>query len=79
MGLGGAYWAGVGALAGRRGVSRRACPTCRPLPSAGDATTGAAVRAPATLRSIGAGHARIFLTVGIGVLLVWRCAPRARR
>ena len=37
----------------------------------------AAVRAPATLRSVGAGHARIFLTVGLGALLV--AAVRASR
>ena len=39
--------------------------------------TLAGVRAPATLRSVGASHARIFLTVGIGALLV--SAVRASR
>ena len=37
----------------------------------------AAVRAPATLRSVGADHAKIFLTVGLGALLV--AAVRASR
>ena len=50
------------------------------LPEHAPAEAGAdlaSVRAPTTLLSVGSGHARIFLTVGIGVLLV--AAVRASR
>ena len=76
MGIGGAYWAGVGALV----VSALVALRMPDLPTrlADEATTDlAAVRAPATLRSVGVGHASIFLTVGIGALLV--AAVRASR
>ena len=74
MGIGGAYWAGVGALVARRRWSRCACPTCRRTRACRRGGAARRCRAPATLRSIGAGHARIFLTVGIGALLVSRGA-----
>jgi MFS family permease len=76
MGIGGAYWAGVGALALAALVALR-MPDLPAPPAADVATDLAAVRAPATLRAVGAGHARIFLTVGIGALLV--SAVRASR
>jgi MFS family permease len=76
MGIGGAYWAGVGALVLAALVALR-MPEL-PAPAAADVATDlAATRAPATLRSVGAGHAKIFLTVGIGALLV--SAVRASR
>jgi len=75
VGIAGAYWAGVAALVVAALVAAR-MPDLPQRPA--DATTGlAAVRAPATLRSVGAGHARIFLTVGVGALLV--SAVRASR
>ncbi|MEO5843479.1 MAG: MFS transporter, partial [Caldimonas sp.] len=76
MGIGGAYWAGVGAMMLAALVALR-------MPdlsgrSAGEATTSLAdERAPATLRTVGIDHARIFLTLGIGALLV--AAVRASR
>ncbi len=74
MGIGGAYWAGVGALVLAAGVALR-MPDLPAHAVAGAAADPAAVRA--TLRSVGAGHARIFLTVGVGALLV--AAVRASR
>jgi MFS family permease len=76
MGIGGAYWAGVGALVVSAGVALR-MPDLPAHVAAEAVTDLAAVRAPATLRSVGASHARIFLTVGIGALLV--SAVRASR
>jgi MFS family permease len=75
MGIGGAYWAGVGALLLSAIVALR-IPELPAHPVAASADA-AAVRAPATLRSIGASHAGIFLTVGLGALLV--AAVRASR
>jgi MFS family permease len=76
MGIGGAYWAGVGALVLAALVALRMPDLPAPPPS--EATTDlASARAPATLRSVGAGHAKIFLTLGIGALLV--AAVRASR
>jgi len=76
MGIGGAYWAGVGALVLSAVVALRMpdLPS-HALPAGAADLAGAS--APATLRSIGAGHARIFLTVGLGALLV--AAVRASR
>jgi len=75
MGIGGAYWAGVGALLLSAVVAMR----MPDLPAHAVANPAAkvAAAAPATLRSIGVGHAGIFLTVGIGALLV--AAVRASR
>ncbi len=77
MGIGGAYWAGVGSLVVAAIVAMR----MPDLPAHGPVDDGgvdlASVRAPATLFSVGAGHAKIFLTVGIGALLV--AAVRASR
>ena len=73
MGIGGAYWAGVGALVLSAVVALR----MPDLPAHGAAGPAADVVAPSTLRSVGAGHAKIFLTVGIGALLV--AAVRASR
>ena len=75
MGIGGAYWAGVGALILSAVVAMR-MPDL-PAHAVGATAELAAVRAPATLRSVGVGHAKIFLTVGLGVLLV--AAVRASR
>lgn len=76
MGIGGAYWAGVGALAVAAWVALR-MPDLPVHAAAEPAADAAAMRAPATLRSVGTSHARIFLTVGIGALLV--SAVRASR
>ena len=76
MGIGGAYWAGIGALAVAALVAVR-IPELPAHAPAGDAGGAAAPMAPATLRSVGSSHARIFLTVGIGALLV--AAVRASR
>jgi MFS family permease len=76
MGIGGAYWAGVGALALAALVAAR-MPDLPAHVAVDDGTDLTAVRAPATLRSVGASHAKIFLTVGIGALLV--SAVRASR
>jgi MFS family permease len=76
MGIGGAYWVGIAALALSALVAAR-IPEL-PAHSAPDpAGAAAAARAAATLRSVGTSHARIFLTVGIGALLV--AAVRASR
>ena len=75
MGIGGAYWAGVGALVLAAVVALR-MPDLPPHAVA-DAAAQVESRAPATLRSVGAGHARIFFTVGMGALLV--AAVRASR
>jgi MFS family permease len=76
MGIGGAYWIGVAALAFSAAVALRMPDLPGDVPD-GTATDRAAAPAPATLRSIGSGHARIFVTVGIGALLV--SAVRASR
>ncbi|MDQ6640055.1 MAG: MFS transporter [Pseudomonadota bacterium] len=76
MGIGGAYWAGVGALVLSAAVALR-MPELPAHASSAAVTDLAAVRAPATLRSISVDHSRIFFTVGIGVLLV--AAVRASR
>jgi MFS family permease len=76
MGIGGAYWAGIGALAVAALVAVR-IPDLPAHAPPGDVDAAAAPPAPATLRSVGASHARIFLTVGIGALLV--AAVRASR
>jgi len=76
MGIGGAYWAGVAALILSAVVALR-MPDL-PAHAIAGATSGlAATPARATLRSVGAGHAGIFLTVGLGALLV--AAVRASR
>jgi len=75
MGIGGAYWAGAGALVAAALVALRMPELPTPVPA--PTTADEAVAAPATLRSIGVDHARIFLTVGIGALLV--SAVRASR
>ena len=73
MGIGGAYWAGVGALILSAVVALR----MPELPAHAAAGPAADAVAPSTLRSVGAGHTKIFLTVGIGALLV--AAVRASR
>jgi MFS family permease len=75
MGIGGAYWAGVGALILAAVVALR-MPDL-PAHAGADPNADAGARAPATLRSIGGSHAKIFLTVGLGALLV--AAVRASR
>jgi MFS family permease len=76
MGIAGAYWAGIVSLIGAALVAAR-MPDL-PEPRAPNAASDAgSARVPATLRSVGAGHAKIFLTVGAGALLV--AAVRASR
>ncbi|MEO8311388.1 MAG: MFS transporter [Caldimonas sp.] len=76
MGIGGAYWAGAGALMLAALVALRMPELLAPATS-DTATALVDVRAPATLRTVGVGHARLFLTVGVGALLV--AAVRASR
>ncbi len=78
MGLGGAYWAGIGALVLAAVVAVR-MPDLPEAPRAkpGNDTDIASVRAVPTLGSVGRDHLRLLLTVGIGVLLV--SAVRASR
>lgn len=78
MGLGGAYWVGIGALVLAAVVAVR----MPDLPEAPVAETDTdtditSVRAVPTIRSVGRDHLRLFVTVGIGVLLV--SAVRASR
>ena len=76
MGIAGAYWAGVGALViGALVASRMEDLPVRPATAA--SAERETPRVPATLRSVGAGHAKIFLTLGVGALLV--SAVRASR
>jgi MFS family permease len=76
MGIGGAYWVGIAALALSALVAAR-IPELPAHAAPDPAGAAAAARAAATLRSVGTSHARIFLTVGIGALLV--AAVRASR
>ena len=76
MGIGGAYWAGVGALVLAAFVALRMPDLPAHAPDDADAGLAAA-RAAATLRSVGASHAKIFVTLGVGALLV--AAVRASR
>lgn len=71
-GLPGAYWVGVAVLLVAGGVAL----TLPDLPAHGLKAAGAP-QAPPTLRSITRSHSRVFLTVGLGVLLV--SAVRASR
>ncbi|MBT1001247.1 MFS transporter [Paenarthrobacter sp. DKR-5] len=71
-GLPGAYWVGVAVLLVAGGVAL----TLPDLPAHGLKAPGAP-QAPPTLRSITRSHSRVFLTVGLGVLLV--SAVRASR
>ncbi len=78
MGLDGAYWVGIGALVLAAVVAVR----MPDLPEAPVAETDTdtditSVRAVPTIRSVGRDHLRLFVTVGIGVLLV--SAVRASR
>ena len=77
MGIGGAYWAGVGSLMVAAVVAVRMPDLPAHAPANDEGTDLASVRAPATLLSVGTSHAKIFLTVGIGALLV--AAVRASR
>jgi MFS family permease len=76
VGIGGAYWAGAAALILAAGVALRMADLPPPAPMA-DAAGVTAVRAAPTLRSIGRDHLRLFMTLGIGVLLI--SAVRASR
>ena len=76
IGIGGAWWAGAAALLVAAAVGWRMADL--PAPEIGtDTVDAAAVRAAPTIRSVGAEHARTFLTIGLGVLLV--SAVRALR
>jgi len=77
MGIGGAYWAGVGSLMVAAVVAMRMPDLPAHAPVNDEGADLASVRAPATLISVGTSHAKIFLTVGIGALLV--AAVRASR
>ena len=76
IGIDGAYWAGVGALVLAAVVAARV-PELPRRRAAAPASDDAMPRAPATLRSVGSDHARLFVTLGIGALLV--SAVRASR
>ena len=75
-GIGGAYWAGAGALLLAAVVAARMPELPAPVHTASAADLPTVLTAP-TLRSVGGDHLRLFLTVGIGVLLV--SAVRASR
>jgi MFS family permease len=75
VGIAGAYWAGVGSLIVSAIVAAR-MPDL-PARSATAAPIAGAAPMRATFRSVGIDHAKIFLTVGIGALLV--SAVRASR
>ena len=76
MGIGGAYWVGVAALVLAAAVALRMDDL--PPPATHPAAAEAAPARPATtLLAIGRGHSKIFLTVGVGALLV--SAVRASR
>ena len=77
MGIGGAYWAGIGALLLAAAVAARMPDLPAPIVAADKAAGLAAARAAPTIRSVGNQYRRLFLTVGIGVLLV--SAVRASR
>ena len=76
VGIAGAYWAGVGSLVVSAIIAGR-IPDLPTRTAVAAASGSAAAPARATFRSVGSGHARIFLTVGIGALLV--SAVRASR
>jgi MFS family permease len=76
VGIGGAYWAGAGALILAAGVALRMADLPPPAPL-NEAAGVTAVRAAPTLRSIGRDHLKLFMTLGIGVLLI--SAVRASR
>ena len=69
MGIGGAYWAGAGALILAAVVALR-MPDLPPPPPPDPGVELPQVRAAPTLRSIGSDHARLFVTLGLGVLLI---------
>jgi len=75
FGLAGAYWAGVASLVAAAFVATR-MPELPPHTAAPPAESATAPVAP-TLRSVGSHHAKVFLTVGVGALLV--AAVRASR
>ena len=77
MGIGGAYWAGIGALLLAAAVAARMPDLPVPAVVADASVDLADVRAAPTIRSVGGQYRRLFLTVGIGVLLV--SAVRASR
>ncbi|MEO6362327.1 MAG: MFS transporter [Caldimonas sp.] len=76
MGIAGAYWAGTAALLLAAVVAARMPDLPEPATASFAADLAKAPAAP-TIRSIGADHSRLFLTVGIGVVLV--SAVRASR
>nr|HET7860437.1 MFS transporter [Caldimonas sp.] len=76
FGLAGAYWAGVASLVAAAFVAMR-MPELPPHPSAAATPDSADARVAPTLRSVGSHHAKVFLTVGVGALLV--AAVRASR
>jgi MFS family permease len=76
MGIGGAYWAGAGALVLAAVVAWR-IPDLPPPAPPDPGTDVPAVRVAPTLRSVGGDHAKLFLTLGLGVLLI--SAVRASR
>ena len=75
FGLAGAYWAGVASLVAAAFVATR-MPELPPHTAAPPPESATAPVAP-TLRSVGSHHAKVFLTVGVGALLV--AAVRASR
>jgi len=76
VGIGGAYWAGAGFLILAAVVAVR-MPDLPPPAPPGPGADIAAVRAAPTLRSVSGDHVKLFLTLGVGVLLL--SAVRASR
>jgi len=77
VGIAGAYWSGVGALVVSALVAERMPELPEHHVAAEAANDRGAVRARPTLGSVGISHAKIFLTLGVGALLV--SAVRASR
>jgi MFS family permease len=69
MGIGGAYWAGAGAMILAALVAARMADLPPPQPPEREADVPQ-VRVAPTLRSIGVDHARLFLTLGVGIVLI---------
>ena len=69
MGIGGAYWAGAGAMILAALVAARMADLPPPQPPEPDVDLPQ-VRAAPTVRSIGVDHARLFLTLGLGIVLI---------
>ena len=69
MGIGGAYWAGAGAMILAALVAARMADLPPPQPPEPDVDLPQ-IRAAPTVLAIGVDHARLFLTLGLGIVLI---------